>query len=100
MPVLNKEYNDYSECHYCDPVDSLIDDMNYLKVERPQLTLYISGLLEKLVKEMKYEKYYDTTSKKYRLNISPPEWFNSIDGKYKNILIKLIEPTLTEYLNS
>lgn len=90
-------------CIECDDqenyMDDLSDTMSNCNVNNEQITVYISSILEKLIKEMNYTKDYDEEQCTYTLNITPPMWFNSIDVKYQNILIKLIEPTLKEYLN-
>lgn len=92
----------YDICMPCteqhDPMDELCDSMNDCSVDNTQITIYISTILEKLINEINYEKKYDNESNMYYLDITPPIWFNSLDEKYKKILIKLIEPTLQEFM--
>ena len=94
----------YDICMPCaeqdDPMDELCNSMNYCNVDNNQLTIYIATILEKLTKEMKYEKKYDIESGLYYLDITPPIWFNSLDEKYKKILIKLIEPVLQNFIKN
>ena len=43
-------------------------------------------------------KVYDEEACGYVLNIVPPSWFNTMSEFHQNILIKLIEPVLKEYI--
>tara|TARA_B110001452_G_C15235127_1_gene427649 strand:- start:598 stop:903 length:306 start_codon:yes stop_codon:yes gene_type:complete len=81
-----------------DNMEEITDSFNNVSVEKQHLTIYIAGLLERLIKEMIYEKYYDPTMGQFCLNITPPKWFYSLDNQSQKILIKLIEPVLAEYL--
>lgn len=94
----------YAICMPCadehDPMDELCDSMNDCSIDNSQITIYISSILEKLTKEMNYEKKYDAESGLYYLDITPPLWFNSLDEKYKKILIKLIEPVLQDFMKN
>jgi len=97
-----ENYNTFmSSCHPCDnQMDELCDSMNDCNVNNNQLTIYIATLLEKFVKEMIYENKYDVEAGQNVLHITPPKWFNSINVKYQDILIKLIEPSLNHFMHN
>ncbi len=92
----------YIPMHICSSInndeDLLLENMENLNISKQPITIYIANLLEKLVNEMIYEKVYDVEEDKYCLNIKPPIWFNSLDDKYKKILIRLIEPVIKYYI--
>tara|TARA_B100000989_G_scaffold295887_1_gene277901 strand:+ start:2408 stop:2716 length:309 start_codon:yes stop_codon:yes gene_type:complete len=91
--------NNVDVCMECDDsIDNLCESMNDCNVDNSQITVYIATVLEKLVKEMVYEKKYDDDSGQYYLNITPPIWFNGLEERYQRILIKLIEPVLEHYM--
>ena len=94
----------YTICMPCveqdNPMDELCDSMNDCSVDNSQITIYIATILEKLTKEMVYEKKYDVEAGLYYLDITPPLWFNALDEKYKKILINLIEPVLQEFMRN
>ena len=81
-------------------IDIISNNMSSCAIQDEPLTVYISSLLEKLLDDMVYVKKYDVEAGHYFLEINPPIWFNSIHVKYQNILIKLIEPVLKEYVNT
>ena len=83
-----------------DPIDNITNDFTRCGLNREPITIFIAGLLEKLVKEMKYIKEYDIESGQYILKMEPPGWFEGLDEKYKKILIKLIEPVLSYYIKN
>lgn len=92
----------YNMCMPCqdqhEPMNELCESMNECNVNNSQITIYIATILEKFTKEMIYEKKYDTKAGLYYLDITPPLWFNSLEEKYKKILIKLVEPVLQEFM--
>ena len=103
MEIENYNNIDYlNVCHPCndnnDSLDQLCDSMNDCNIDNNQLTIYISTILEKLTKEMIYEKKYDTEKALYYIDIIPPIWFNTLEEKYKNILISLLKPVLQELI--
>ena len=74
--------------------DDLINNISNLNVTNQPLTIYISNLLEKLSKELTSNKVTNIETGKTSIEFYLPHWFNSIDVKYQNILLKLIEPVL------
>ncbi len=98
---------DIENCNVCMPCapsqndeDELVNAMDSCSVQNPPLTIYIATLLERLTKEMNYTKIYDEEACGYVLNITPPIWFNSLPEFHQNILIKLIEPVLKEFVKN
>lgn len=93
--------DDFIICMPCkdDNIESITNNMSNCSIQDEPLTIYISSLLEKLLEDMVYVKKYDVEAGQYILEINPPLWFNMIDVKYQNMLIKLIEPVLREYVN-
>ena len=97
---------DIDSCAICIPcastdndnMEELLDSMDSCSVNNQPLTIYIASLLERLTKEMILTKIYDEEACGYVLNIVPPSWFNTISEFHQNILIKLIEPVLQEYI--
>lgn len=97
---------DIETCNICIPcasadndnMEELLDSMDSCSVNNQPLTIYIATLLERLTKEMILTKVYDEEACGYVLNIVPPSWFNTISEFHQNILIKLIEPVLKEYI--
>ena len=95
---------DIENCAICIPcasndnMEELLDSMSSCSVENQPLTIYIASLLERLTKEMILTKVYDEEACGYILQITPPSWFNTISQFHQNILIKLIEPVLQEYI--
>jgi len=85
-------------CAPSDNMEELLDSMDSCSVNNQPLTIYIATLLERLTKEMILTKVYDEEACGYVLNIVPPSWFNTISEFHQNILIKLIEPVLKEYI--
>jgi len=85
-------------CAHNDNMEELLDSMDSCSVNNQPLTIYIATLLERLTKEMILTKVYDEEACGYVLNIVPPSWFNTISEFHQNILIKLIEPVLKEYI--
>lgn len=85
-------------CAPSDNMEELLDSMDSCSVNNQPLTIYIATLLERLTKEMILTKVYDEEACGYVLNIVPPSWFNTIAEFHQNILIKLIEPVLKEYI--
>lgn len=83
-------------CHYNSTTqeDDLIESISNLNVTNQPLTIYISTLLEKLSKEITSNKVTQIDNGKPTIEFYLPSWFNSIDEKYQNILLKLIEPVL------
>lgn len=94
----------YNMCMPCqdqhEPMNELCESMNECNVDNSQITIYIATILEKLTKEMNYEKKYDIESGQYYLDITPPDWFNGLENKYQKILIKLIEPVFQEFMRN
>ena len=86
----------------CIPIDNyedlLLENIENLNISKQPITMYIANLLEKLVKEMIYEKVYDVEKACYCLNIKPPNWFNTLNKKNQKILIDLIEPIIKYYI--
>ena len=86
----------------CSPVnndvDLVIENIENLDISKQPITIYIANLLEKLIKDMIYEKVYDIEKAKYRLNIKPLNWFNYLEKKDKKILINLIQPVIQYYI--
>lgn len=83
----------------CHPIqktseDDLVNSISNLNVTNQPLTIYIATLLEKLSKEITSSKVTHIDSGKTNIEFYLPNWFNSIDVKYQNILLKLIEPVL------
>ena len=96
---------DIDSCSICIPCthddndnEELLDSMASCNIENQPLTIYIASLLERFTKEMILTKVYDEEACGYVLNIVPPSWFNTISEFHQNILIKLIEPVLKEYI--
>jgi len=83
-------------CHYIGNLDEddLINSISNLNVTNQPLTIYISNLLEKLSKEITSNKITNIETGKDSIEFYLPRWFNTIDVKYQNILLKLIEPVL------
>tara|TARA_B100000902_G_C27073303_1_gene795121 strand:- start:470 stop:781 length:312 start_codon:yes stop_codon:yes gene_type:complete len=97
----NVPFNICMPCHDSnDEMNDLCDSMNECSVDNSQITIYIATILEKFIKEMKYQKKYDNEAELYYLDINPPPWFYGIEKKYQKILIKLIEPVLQEYIKN
>lgn len=95
------DIENYDICMPCAPnnnMDDLMNSMSSCSVENQPITIYIATLLERLTKEMILTKIYDEEACCYVLNIVPPSWFNTIYEFHQNILIKLIEPVLKEYI--
>tara|TARA_B100000900_G_scaffold410158_3_gene427410 strand:+ start:62 stop:385 length:324 start_codon:yes stop_codon:yes gene_type:complete len=78
-----------SELHINDLIDKL-EDCCF----NDTYTIYISKMLNKLKEDMSYVTFYDRDISQYRLDIKVPEWFNTLDIKIQNKLMKLIEPYL------
>lgn len=83
-------------CHYIPRTqeDDLIESISNLNVTNQPLTIYIATLLEKLSKEITLNKVTHIDTGKTSIEFYLPYWFNSIDVKHQNILLKLIEPVL------
>ena len=83
-------------CHYIPktPEDDLIESISNLNVTNQPLTIYIATLLEKLSKEITSNKVTHIDTGKTSVEFYLPSWFNTIDKKHQNILLKLIEPVL------
>lgn len=97
---MNFNNTNMNICHYISRTqeDDLIDSISNLNVTNQPLTIYISTLLEKLSKEIKSTEVIDIYNGKPTIEFYLPSWFNIIDVKYQNILLKLIEPVLySEY---
>lgn len=97
---------DIENCNMCIPCESndnhdyeeeLLNSMDSCSIKNQPLTIYISTLLERFIKEMILTKEYDEEAGGYNIKITPPSWFNTISVIHQNILIKLIEPVLQEY---
>lgn len=78
--------------------DTLVNSMQNCGIEKQPLTIYIAGLLERLTRDIVYEKVYDVEAGQHILNINPPMWFYSLETKHQQILSKLLEPVLDYYL--
>ena len=76
----------------------LLDSMDSCNIDNEPLTIYIATLLQRLTNEIILTKVYDEEACGYVLNIVPPSWFNTVSKFHQNILIKLIEPILKEYI--
>lgn len=98
---MNFNNTNMNICHYISRTqeDDLIDSIFNLNVTNQPLTIYISTLLEKLSKEITSNKVTHIDTGKTSIEFYLPNWFNSIDVKYQNILLKLIEPVLYSELN-
>lgn len=98
---MNFNNTNMNICHYISRTqeDDLIDSISNLNVTNQPLTIYISTLLEKLSKEITSNKVTHIDTGKTSIEFYLPNWFNSIDVKYQNILLKLIEPVLYSELN-
>ena len=98
---MNFNNTNMNICHYISQTqeDDLIDSIFNLNVTNQPLTIYISTLLEKLSKEITSNKVTHIDTGKTSIEFYLPNWFNSIDVKYQNILLKLIEPVLYSELN-
>lgn len=85
--------NHYINNDFLSIEDNLADTLNDCCFN-DTYTIYISKMLHKLKQDMSYVTFYDIDISQYRLDINVPQWFNSLDIKIQNKLMKLIEPYL------
>ena len=79
-------------------IDDLGNIFEEVSVEQDPITIYVAKLFDKLKEETVIRKYYDSRAGMNRLNITPPTWFYTIEQKYQDILIRIVEPFLEERL--
>ena len=93
---MNFNNTNMNICHYIPEIeeDDLVNSISNLNLINQPLTIYISTLLEKLSKEIKSNKIINIQTGKNNIEFYLPSWFNTIDVKYQNILLKLIYPVL------